>query len=557
MHRHSPTTPLRCPPRRRSPSAYAGAIAVAAAVCILAPGIAVAAPELLGSLDFRGSTQGRPQTQAPNQDQNLGENPGEIPGENPGENPDRRRDRDQAPPAASDRLEIRSLGVSMTPPPDVACRVELREDGRPRSFLARPVPSPAWTATVEPFEGASEIDDPAAIDEAIAYLRSLREADARFTILENRGLPLGEEMAHLLVLEVPLRESPGAEAPKTAETDAPTAITGVLIVPRGGRSFLAVRIAAESERFPGVWPEIERMLGSVEVRSAEAQSRWERSLLEEGRSRLASFARARLAAAADGETRWFRVHRPATSDGPAREVGSLAIRAAPAPRGLLDPARDPDSLRAAEREAGVLLTVEGRMLPPETVAGESRERLDLSLRAWTDLDLSSEAWSMRQTIRDPERRGDPPTIAETGFRTPSRPGQPRPVLEVVEASREAMSRTPQRWTLGGEPHLGQVESALLGALLAPVDGPFDLAWQHYDRNLGAVVRRLDEVRPNADGGGFEVRTLAHPDDRSPIVQRFDRDGRLIERIDADGTVTEAIDAETLRRLWERRGLPMR
>ncbi|MHC4832600.1 MAG: hypothetical protein ACYTFH_01665, partial [Planctomycetota bacterium] len=44
------------------------------------------------------------------------------------------------------RIELRGLGVSMAPPPDVACRIELREDGRPRAFLARPVPSPAWTA---------------------------------------------------------------------------------------------------------------------------------------------------------------------------------------------------------------------------------------------------------------------------------------------------------------------------------------------------------------------------------------------------------------------------
>jgi len=234
------------------------------------------------------------------------------------------------------------------------------------------------------------------------------------------------------------------------------------------------------------------------------------------------------------------------------------IRARPAERGLLDPSRDPESLRAAEREPGVLLSVEGRMLPPETVDGEGRERLDLSVRAWTSLDLDSEAWSMRQTIRDPDRRGDPPTMAETGLRTAPRPGQARPVLEVVEASRRSMSRTPQRWTLGGEPHLGQVESALLGALLAPVEAPVDLAWQHYDRTLGAVVRRLDEVRPvpNSDGE-FEVRTLAHPDDPSPIVQRFDREGRLLRRVDADGTVTEAIEAEDLRRLWERHGLPLR
>jgi hypothetical protein len=454
----------------------------------------------------------------------------------------------------SPRLELRGLGVSMSPPADVAWRIELREDGRPRAFVARPVPSPAWTATVEPFEAGSELPEPAAIDEAIAYLRSLRESDAEFTILENRAMQLGDATGHLLLLEVPL---PKASAVDSGDVASGSAITGFLIVPRGARSFLAVRISAETQRFPSSSRELLSMLESVRVRTLEDQAAWERSLLDGGRGRLASFARARLAAAADGDTRWFRVHRPATGEQPPREIGSLAIRAAPAPRGMLDPARDPESLRTAERESGVLLTVEGRMLPPETVAGESRERLDLSMRAWTSLDLDSEAWSLRQSIRDPDRRGAPPTIAETGIRSAPRPGQPRPVLEVVEASRESMSRTPQRWTLGGEPHLGQVESALLGALLAPVDAPVDLAWQHYDRNLGAVVRRLDEVRPLPDTDGeFLVRTLVHPDDPNPIVQRFDREGRLLKRVDADGTITESIEAEDLRRLWERRRLPL-
>jgi len=457
------------------------------------------------------------------------------------------------------RIELRGLGVSMAPPPDVACRIELREDGRPRAFLARPVPSPAWTATIEPFEASSDLADPEAIDEAIAYLRSLRDGGATFTMLENRPFRLDGVTGHLLVLEVPLQDGGEPARPESSADDRPTtAITGFLIVPRGGRSFLAVRIAAETERYAESWPELERALASVRVASAEDLAAWEQGLLERGRTRLASFARERLESVADGTTRWFRIHRPATAAEPAREVGSLAIRAAPAPRGLLDPARNPESLRAAEQEPGVLLSIEGRLLPPETAAGGSRERLDFSMRAWSSLDLSSEAWSMRQTIRDPDRRGDPPTMAETGVRTPPRPGQARPLLEVVEASRESMSRTPQRWTLGGEPHLGQVETALLGALLAPVDAPADLAWQHYDRTLGAVVRRLDEVRPvpNSDGE-FEIRTLAHPDDPAPVVQRFDREGRLLRRIDADGTVTEAIEAEDLRRLWERHGLPLR
>jgi len=456
------------------------------------------------------------------------------------------------------RLDLRGLGVSVVPPPEVRWQVALREDGLPRAFLARPGPAPAWSVTLESFDAASEMPDPAAVDEAIAYLRSLRDADATFSILENRPIELGDAIGHLLLLEVPLDDDANPATPAPNANAAPTAITGFLIVPRGGRSFLAVRIAAERRRFDGSWPELRRMIESVRVRPATELLAWERTLLQRGQARLSGFGRERLRDAADGETRWFRIHRPATSDAPSREVGSLAIRAVPAPRGLLDPARDRDALRAAERESGVLLTVEGRMLPPETVAGESRERLDISMRAWSALDLSSEAWSMRQTIRDPDRRADPPTIAETGVRTAPRPGQPRPTLEVVEASRDSMSRTPQRWTLGGEPHLGQVESALLGALLAPVDSPIDLAWQHYDRNLGAVVRRLDEIRPLSDGsGGFEIRTLAHPDDPQPIVQRFDREGRLLERIDADGTITEAIDAEDLRRLWERGNLPMR
>jgi YD repeat-containing protein len=120
-----------------------------------------------------------------------------------------------------------------------------------------------------------------------------------------------------------------------------------------------------------------------------------------------------------------------------------------------------------------------------------------------------------------------------------------------------MSREPRRWTLPDEPFVSQVEAVLLGPLLAATSAqPGEFAWRTYDRSLGDVTRRLEVLAPIADSGGFEIRTLTHPDDPAPMVQRFDRQGRLVERRDPDGTITEAIELEALRRLWRSKGHPI-
>lgn len=447
-------------------------------------------------------------------------------------------------------LRLRGLGVSLLPPPGTIWTVRLREDGSPRAFLSEPVENPRWTMTIEPFEATDRGDLPSeAIDEAIDYLEALREDEVPFTTRINRPLEIAGRTGHLLLVEIPL------ERPESAAAGAPvaTGITGFLVLPRRGREFVAFRLVLEAANFEATMPLLERSLATIVVEPPENLVFWESDVLEAGRQRLAAFTPERLRGVADGEERWHRLRR-ASPDGSMAEVGAFMVKAVPAPRGLLDPARDPATLRASEQEPGILVSIEARMLPPETRPGEKPTWLDVSLRAWLALDRSGEAWSMRRTIRGDRRE---PSVAETGVRLAPSAGQPRPVLEVIEASREAMSREPRRWTLPDEPFLSQVEAVLLGRLLAqPAPPAGEFAWRTYDRTLGDVTRRLEVLTPVGTAGSFEIRTLAHPDDPAPLVQRFDREGRLLERRDPDGTVTEAIELESLRRLWRSKGLPL-
>ncbi|MGA1392129.1 MAG: hypothetical protein ACO38W_03120 [Phycisphaerales bacterium] len=462
-------------------------------------------------------------------------------------------DRDQASESPeAGRLSLRGLGVSLTPPPGTIWTVRLREDGAPRAFLAEPTETPRWTMTIEPFEATDRGDLPSeAIDEAIDYLDALREDGVRFQTRVNRPFEVDGRTGHLLLVEVPLDASNGGgSSPDEAD---PTGVTGFLVLPRAGREFVAFRVVAESASLPQVLPLLERSFASIRVEPPETLVFWESDVLESGRQRLARFSPEKLLGAADGAERWHRLRR-ISADGATIEVGAFMVRAVPAPRGLLDPARDPASLRASEQEPGVLVAIEARMLPPETPPGEQPTWLDVSLRAWLALDRSSESWSMRRTIRGDRRE---PSVAETGVRLSPSAGPPRPVLEVIEASREAMSREPRRWTLPDEPFLSQVEAVLMGPLLAAgAREPGEFAWRTYDRTLGDVTRRLEVLVPLQDSGGCEVRTLTHPDDPAPMVQRFDAEGRLRERRDPDGTITEAIELEALRRLWRSKGLPL-
>lgn len=455
--------------------------------------------------------------------------------------------------AIGPRVEFRTLGVSLEVPPDVASVVRVREDGVPRAFLSRPIESPPWTIAIEPFRGVAPTDQPReAIDEVIDYLQSLREADVTFTIRVNRPFATADREGHFLLLE----RSLGTAEPDAAEgtPPAPTGILGYLVVPRDSGEYVAASIAMTPQSFEASRAEVEALLGTMRVQDREQQRAFERSLLDAGRRREASFREDRLRELADGEVRWYRLHRPAVGEEPAREVGCLAVRATIAPQGLVDGSRDPAGLRDSEREEGLLVVIEGRMLPPETAAGTSREMLDLSLRAWTSLDRTSEAWSLRQTIRGSRAE---PTNAETGLRARPTPAQPRSVLEVIIANRESMSREPRRFPLPDEPYATQAELALLGPLLAPLaSAGGEFAWRAYDRRLGEVPRRVEQIVPLSDPpGGFEVRTLLHPDDPQPTIQRFDSEGRLLERRDLDGTVTTPIDPEDLRRLWQRKRLP--
>lgn len=458
-----------------------------------------------------------------------------------------------AAPSAPPPLRARGLGISIAPPPGVAWAVRLGEDGRPRAILAESEQDASWTVAIAEIRGDPSSE---AIDQVIEYLQQLRGAGAEFSIAVNRPLRGASFDNHLLLLEIPIP----AEEPEADAAPAPAARTGIsgfLVVSRGEGRFLACSIAIARPAFPAVLPLIEGTLATLSLDSPEAISQWERSLLDAGRRRLASFTRERLVEVADGTTRWYRIHRPAQPGQPELEIGALAVTAAPAPRGLIDAAKDAAALRDAERDPGVLVTAQMRLVPSDIASrppGTPPEVRDLEQRAWVALDRASEAWSLRQTDRVGRRT---PSTAETGFLIEPTPAQPRAVLEVVTADRERLVRDPERFTLSEEPYLSQAESLLLGPLLreaARSGGEF--TWTTYDRRARAVVRRLEQVLPDPSGGGFTLLSLAHPDDPAPLRQRFDSEGHLLERIDPDGTVTTRMDREALRLLWSRRGLPL-
>ncbi len=454
-------------------------------------------------------------------------------------------------PPGAEPLRVRGLGLSLKVPDGSISAVRLREDGQPRLVLAESAETPAWSLAIDPFRG-----DPAsaAIDQVIEYLGQLRSAGGEFSIVVNRPLRGAAFDSHLLLLEVPLAAPEGGDP---AGRPAPaTGISGYLVASRGEGQFVVVSMAITRTAFEAALPLLERHLATLSLDTPAEMGAWDRSLLEAGRRRLDAFTKDRLLEAADGETRWYRIHRPASAGSPEVEVGAIAVTAAPAPRGMLEGGRDPDSLRASERDPGVLVVVNMRLLPTDTAdlpPGSPPAFRDLEQRAWVSLDRASEAWSLRQTDRVGRRS---PSSAETGILIEASPAQPRPVLEVVTADRERLVREPERFTLSEDPYLTQAESILVGPLLREVAASGgEFAWLLYDRRVQGVTRRLEQVRPEP-AGGFELRSLTHPDDPVPIRQRFDSAGRLLERVDPDGTVTTLVDLDGLRRRWSRNGLPL-
>lgn len=436
-------------------------------------------------------------------------------------------------------LEAEPLGLRFRPPTPALAKAE-SVDGVFRYEVVDAQPTPRWWLRFQYL--TSSTAGLSARDQVMAYLDAMRRNDKEFTIrLDEAIRPAGApEEGRLLVIEAPVG-------------DGSTGLSGWLLIPSGRDRFLACSLAVPTDGLKTTIPALRRAFEEMEMISIEAVEAAKRERVDRG-TRMLAFDEAKLRAAVQPTPVVYRIFRPSSAGSPETELGWMTIRVVAGKRGEVDPNRPASRYRGVDNDEGLLVLLDAKSL----VSPDGRTVVDTQTRAWLAWDRRSEVWSTRSTQRMTHGQGTASrTTAQTGVRTPARPGQPRPRLEVINSVAEQQTREPLEWTLPPN-YISQAELFVLGKLLpkdAPSAEPF--ASYAFDPRSNALPQRTDEWRRNADGTWTLETTI--PGSPQPLIQIFDADGERLKRIDHDGVGpihTERIDADTLRALWRRKGLPL-
>jgi hypothetical protein len=426
-------------------------------------------------------------------------------------------------------LEAELLGFRMRVPVGTAVRVER---GAPSSYLLNEESeNPRWRVRATSLR-ASRLGTTAR-SQCEDYIAELRTRGQEFEVLANEERTIDGRAAHLFYLSVPLDE--GGRG-----------ISGILMVPSGADDYLVFSILALGDGFDATRALLDRSFATIALvdRSKERDERAE--LLGRGEAIVASFTPERLRAAIARDALFFRMWRP-DADGKPQEVGYVIIRVREGQRGEVDGSADPRALKDLEAEKGLLATVDARVI----VNNDASHTLDVESRYFMTWDRLSESWSVRSTQR---HRSATRSSAQTGIRTPTSAGSPRPVIRVISATRDGMTREPQDWAVPPA-YLSQAELVVLGQLLPRNDSvqTIDFLDYAFDQRDERLPQRRETWSRTASGWRLETRVGSSPD---KLVQEFDTDGVRVRRIDPDGTVTERITLEELRKLWRAKGLPV-
>jgi hypothetical protein len=436
-----------------------------------------------------------------------------------------------APPQqlAATPLDAELLGLRMRVP--VGTVVQIDRTSGPTYLLSEDSENPAWRMRVAALR-ASRVGT-SAKSQCDDYLAELRGRGETFTVLVDEPRKVGGRDGHLFYIAVPLEQGGSG-------------ISGSLIVPNGLNEYIVCSILAVERNFAATRALLEASLGTIEFTDRMARMEERATLLGRGEALVASITPELLQSTIAPEPSFFRMWKPDDS-GAQQEVGYLIVRVREGQRGEVDASRDISSLKGEERDPGLLVAVDARVI----VNGDATHTLDVQSRYYVTWDRTSEVWSTRSTQR---HRSAERSSAQTGIRLAPTAGSPRAKIQLIKATRDGMTRETQEWPVPPA-YLSQAELVVLGQLLPRNESLTSVEFLDYafDQREERVPQRRELWSRTERGWKLETRVGSSPDS---LVQEFDRDGRRVRRVDPDGTVTERITLEELRRLWRAKGLPV-
>ena len=323
-------------------------------------------------------------------------------------------------------------------------------------------------------------------------------------------------------------------------------IKSYTVVHPGGRQFIVFEMSARPNDAPIATRITETMIAACEIVDPaklmlDRGKAVERGLLVLSGMTLSDINELATAEEA-GRGRWERLFRPGPSGDPLddEELGYRRLQFRRGMRGELDRSRNPGSFTGIEREEGLLVWMEARLLRPDEVV------IDTAAEFFVSEDGSREFWNIRMT---PRRNGTPTgTYTELGVRD-------RTELEVTVESPGELGRK-VRPLIQGPGYLSQAQTALLGNLLARTKLEGEFGFYTYRSADQRIRFRRDRVtRMDGPVERWKVSTVL-AEGMEPQVSIYDEQGRFV-RTDLDnGTRWERTSIEQLARLWRAKGLPL-
>ena len=240
------------------------------------------------------------------------------------------------------------------------------------------------------------------------------------------------------------------------------------------------------------------------------------------------------------EARWERLYLPSITgdEMDATEYGYRKITSWGGFKGELSnkPKR---SWNDDDRQLGYFVQI-------DAMAIEDDIRVDTRATFYMAEDTSDESWTIKMSLR---RDGQQQTSTITGARSGT---------SMVIALRDQSSAVPTKThpLIQGEGYLSQVQSYLIGALLAKNAEPGEYASYAYNSSLEAITLRWDIVDKPEETPDLIRITTKTSKNTPPSESIYDKDGNLLRVRLSNERIWEPIKLERLIKLWKKKGLPL-
>lgn len=237
--------------------------------------------------------------------------------------------------------------------------------------------------------------------------------------------------------------------------------------------------------------------------------------------------------------RWERLYLPATSgdEMDATEYGYRKIRSWGGFKGeLTDKPRS--SWNADDRSLGYFVQIDAMALEDEI-------RVDTRATFYMSEDTNEESWTIKMSLR---QGTDQRTSTITGARSGT--------SMAIMLDQSDLPATKTHPLIQGDGYLSQVQTYLIGALLAADAQPGEYASYAYNSSLGAISLRWDVLEKPAETPDLTRITTKVSNDTPPVVSIYNKEGELLRVRLANGRIWEQIELDRLIKLWKKKGLPL-